>query len=159
MENRLPKRKLPPHFPGIDRHNEAVIHFVTVCTKDRRALLASELMHQILLEAWTAADSFLVGRYVLMPDHIHLFCAPVNPGPEYMEPWIRYWKSLATRRLPNVEKGQLWQRDFWDTQIRRGENYASQWDYVRFNPVRHGLVRDSTDWPYQGEVHPFDWTD
>lgn len=116
-------------------------------------------MHQILLEAWSAADSFLVGRYVLMPDHIHLFCVPVNPGPGYMESWIRYWKSLATRRLPNVEKGQLWQRDFWDTQMRRGENYATQWDYVRFNPVRHGLVKDSKDWPYQGEVHPFDWTD
>jgi putative transposase len=127
MENQLLKRKSLPHFPGLDRHNQPVIHFVTVCTKDRRPLLASETMHRILLAAWSAADSFMVGRYVLMPDHIHLFCAPLNPGPYYMEPWIRYWKSLVTRRCPTVGRGQLWQRDFWDTQMRSGENYAAQW--------------------------------
>lgn len=159
MGNRLPKRKSPPHFPGIDRHNQAVIHFVTVCTKDRRALLASRLMHKILLEAWSAADSFMVGRYVLMPDHIHLFCAPVQPGPGYLEPWIRYWKSLTTRRFPGIEKGRLWQRDFWDTQMRSGKHYASQWDYTRFNPVRQGLVDTPEAWPYQGEIHLFDWHD
>jgi putative transposase len=142
MQNPLPKRKHLPHFPGIDRHHQAVIHFVTVCTKDRRALLASELLHRILLDAWAAADSFMVGRYVLMPDHIHLFCAPVDPGPDYLESWIRYWKSLVTRRFSNVEKGKLWQRDFWDTQLRSGEHYASQWDYARFNPVRHGMVEN-----------------
>jgi putative transposase len=157
MEERFPKRKRPPHFPGIDRFNQPVIHFVTVCTKDRRPVLASDLMHGIMRQAWEAANSFMVGRYVLMPDHLHLFCSPVDPGPGYMETWVRYWKSLVTRRCPNVEMGQLWQRDFWDTQMRRGENYATQWDYVRFNPVRHGLVKDADKWPFQGEIHSFEW--
>jgi putative transposase len=158
-KNRLPERKRLPHFSAIERSNVAIIHFVTVCTKDRRAILASKLVHQSLLEAWAAADSFHVGRYILMPDHIHLFCAPLRPLPGYMEAWIRYWKSLVTRRLPHIEKGRLWQRDFWDTQMRQEESYESKWNYVRFNPVRHGLVKNPIDWPYQGEIHRLDWND
>jgi putative transposase len=154
-----PKRKSLPHFPGIERHNQAIIHFVTVCTKNRQTLLASDLAHRILLEAWSNADSFLVGRYVLMPDHIHLFCAPARPLPGYLEAWVKYWKSLVTQRLPIATKGQFWQRDFWDTQLRQSESYAAQWDYVWLNPVRHGLVKNPDDWPYQGEVHQLEWHD
>jgi putative transposase len=114
-------------------------------------------MHSILRKAWAAADSFLVGRYVLMPDHLHLFCSPVETGSGYMEPWIRYWKSLATQECPGVTKGELWQRDFWDTQMRSAENYATQWEYIRDNPVRRGLVAARSDWPFQGEIYPCGW--
>jgi REP element-mobilizing transposase RayT len=157
MENQLPKRKRLPHFPSIDRHNQPNIHLITVCTKNRRPVLACDLMHQILRTAWQAADSFRVGRYVLMPDHLHLFCTPVQIGPDYLEPWIRYWKSLTTRQHPAMEKGGLWQRDFWDTQMRNAENYATQWDYIWLNPVRSGLVSDPDEWPYKGEMHPCGW--
>jgi len=33
-----------------------------------------------------------VGRYVVMPDHIHLFAAP-GELQEPLENWIRFWKS------------------------------------------------------------------
>ncbi|HEY0255870.1 MAG TPA: hypothetical protein VGC39_00390 [Candidatus Methylacidiphilales bacterium] len=154
-----PARRGLPHFPGVDRHNRAVIHFITGCTKDRRRLLATEIVHQGLLAAWRVADSFFVGRYVIMPDHIHLFCSPARETPGYLEAWVRYWKSVATRQFPGIGRGQFWQRDFWDTQMRRGESYSSQWDYVHLNPVRHGLVTNPEEWPYQGEMHLLDWHD
>jgi putative transposase len=53
----------------------------------------------------------------------------------------------------------LWQRDFWDTQLRRSDGYDAQWEYVQHNPVRHGLVENAKDWPYQGEIHVLDWHD
>ncbi len=158
-KEKWPRRKCLPHFPAFKRSNQAVIHFVTVCTKNRQALLASEIVHQRVLEAWMIADSFAVGYYVLMPDHIHLFCTPIKPSPGYLKAWIQYWKSLMTRRLPGLAEGRLWQRDFWDTQIRRGESYANKWDYVRFNPVRQELVKSPDDWPYQGELHQLEWHD
>ena len=34
----------------------------------------------------------------------------------------------------------IWQRHFWDTQLRRGESYDQKWDYVMQNPVRAGLA-------------------
>jgi hypothetical protein len=39
------------------------------------------------------------------------------------------------------------------------DSYDSKWDYVRTNPVRHGLVDAVADWPFQGEFRVLDWRD
>jgi hypothetical protein len=49
------------------------------------------------------------------------------------------------------------QRDFWDTQLRRSENYTEKWQYVLRNPVRAKLVENVEDWPYQGELNILPW--
>lgn len=43
-------------------------------------------------------------------------------------------------------------------------DFAARGDYVRINPVKHGLVKDVRDWPYstfhdprRREVYPADW--
>ncbi len=41
---------------------------MTVCTKDRKTILAAEDIHEHLIAAWKEARSWLVGRYVIMPD-------------------------------------------------------------------------------------------
>jgi REP element-mobilizing transposase RayT len=69
----LPERKRPVHWLPVERHNRSIIVFLTVCTKDRRPLLANQQMHAALRDAWVAAGNWRVGRYVVLPDHIHLF--------------------------------------------------------------------------------------
>ena len=154
-----PRRKSLPHFPGVERHNTAVVHFVTVCTKERQPLLASKPIHELLKRAWSPIDFFQVGKYVIMPDHVHLFCTPTQPNSGYLKAWMTYWKSFTSRHWPGKKPGHIWQRDFWDTQLRHGEIYESKWDYVRLNPVRKGLVKSSEDWAYQGEMNPIEWHD
>jgi putative transposase len=110
-----------------------------------------------LLKAWDAADEWMVGRYVIMPDHIHLFCAPGELHPKPLLRWINYWKSFAARRWPAPDETPIWQRHFWDTQLRRGENYDAKWDYVEQNPLRAGLVDSVEDWPHQGELNVLRW--
>ena len=145
-------RTHPIHQPVHEHFNEPVIVFVTVCTKKKKPILASTEVHQVLRTAWAAANSWLIGRYVLMPDHLHLFCAPETLVPESLQTWIAFWKSNAARHWPQREDAPIWQRHFWDTQLRRGENYDAKWDYIVENPVRAGLVGRSEDWPYQGEI-------
>ncbi len=77
------RRKLLPHFPAIARHNETPIHFVTACTWPRHPLLASGPIHRLLREAWSNADYFLVGRYVVMPDHIRRRPPASHPQPVF----------------------------------------------------------------------------
>ncbi len=150
-------RTRPIHFaPRLTYGREPVIIFVTVCTAKRRKILASDQAHDAIVAAWGAATAWLVGRYVIMPDHMHFFCAPNECEAPVLERWTRYWKSLATRSLSMVA-GQLWQRDHWDRQLRRGESYDEKWDYVCANPVRHGLVAQAKEWPYQGEIHVLRW--
>lgn len=54
--------------------------------------------------------------------------------------------------LGHSSRTPLWQPGFFDHLLRNDESYAGKWEYVRENAVRHGLVSDSTAWPYQGEV-------
>ena len=128
------------------------IVFLTVCTKHRKAALADTKVHAELVRIWMDQPSWLVGRYVLMPDHVHLFCSPSISTTVPLPGWVRYWKSHLARS--GVCGTQVWQSGFWDTRIRSGESFEAKWSYVRDNPVRAGLCRNADEWPFQGEIYP-----
>jgi putative transposase len=91
-----------------------------------------------------------------MPDHIHLFCSP-HDGEAQFRKWIQFWRNDVTRKWPDVSQKPIWQRNFFDRQLRRGDVYHQKWEYVRNNPVRAGLVEQPDDWPFQGEMNVFRW--
>jgi hypothetical protein len=89
-----------------------------------------------------------------------LFVSPTDTSVS-LENWIKFWKSQFTRKAKKVRNFRLpahpWQTDHWDTRLRNWRSYESKWEYVRNNPVRHGLVERAEDWPYQGEMHNLRW--
>ncbi len=148
------RRRRPAHWLSESSEPSRLV-FITCCTKARRPCLHNANAHAALRDAWQSADHWCVGRYVVMPDHIHLFCAP-QPHASSLDRWMAYWRSLTTRAL-GEGKDQLWQRDYWDRQLRREESYAEKWAYVGNNPVRAGLVARPEDWPFQGELNSLEW--
>gem|GEM_PF-3455965 len=68
-------RRNPPTGVYILRDRSTIV-FLTICTLSRKLGLANSMVHNALVEAWKEADAWLVGAYVIMPDHIHLSCAP-----------------------------------------------------------------------------------
>lgn len=46
------------------------------------------------------------------------------------------------------KEATLWQRRFWEHQIRDDDDYHTHTDYCHFNPVKHDLVKSVQDWPY-----------
>ncbi len=92
-----------------------------------------------------------------MPNHVHFFCGPASDQSKSLEKWIQYWKAEVTRQWPQPRDKPIWQRSHWDTQLRREQNYNNKWEYVYQNPVRHNLVKDPKDWPYQGELNELIW--
>jgi putative transposase len=149
----MPTRKHPAHGILLDNSNFPIV-FLTVCTKHRQPWLAAKNVHDLLYETWKRADAWLVGRYVVMPDHIHLFAAP-SASPRPFDNWVRFWKSQFTK-AHQVREHQ-WQADHWDTRLRSWESYDSKSMYVSNNPVRHGLVSKSMDWPFQGQLNELRW--
>ncbi len=130
------------------------LYFVTFCTHNRRPCLACDEVHAaFVLFARRAERDFnvAVGRYVIMPEHIHLF---VRGGPEFrLGHWVGLFKqALAKAANLSRAKRQVWQEGFFDHLLRNDESYAQKWDYVRENPVRAGLVKSAAEWPYQGQI-------
>ena len=68
--------KLPPRLRWIFAHNP--LFFVTFCTYERRKLLASDPVHPAFVgfaEQAYWVHKIAVGRYVVMPNHVHLLSA------------------------------------------------------------------------------------
>lgn len=139
--------------------NRSDIVYVTVCTKDRKPILARRECVDVLKQAWDESKRWTVGRYVVMPDHLHLFCCSGVPDYPPLKKWVAYWKSLSATRWPHPEDGKVWQRDCWDRQLRSGESYSEKREYVRHNPVRAGFVGKPEDWAWQGELNVLPWHD
>ena len=158
-EELFPVRTRPVHLPSLAVGNRSSIQFVTVCVRERRPVLANEAAHALFRSIWRDESLFRVGRYVIMPDHVHLFCAPNTYPPEPLSKWVGYWKSRFASAWPRNRAGKLWQRDFWDRELRSGESYSEKWAYICNNPVRAELVPSAEMWPYVGELHPLSWHD
>jgi putative transposase len=130
------------------------LYFVTFCTHERQRFLTTDKVHSaFVVFAERAEENFnvAVGRYVLMPDHVHLF---VRGGCNFrLGAWVGALKqTLAKAGVLTRAKGQVWQEGFFDHVLRSNESYSQKWNYVRENPVRAGLVKSATDWAYQGEI-------
>ena len=138
------------------------LYFVTCCTERRRHLLTNARIYLAFIEFGERAYNVFgiaLGRYVIMPDHLHLFCAPNTLPSKSLKNWIAFWKNHVTRAWPRRDQVPIWQREFWDRQLRRGESYGEKWDYVENNPVRHGYVAHAEDWRYKGELNVLEWHD
>lgn len=130
------------------------IVFITANTRIRKPLLDNPRMRDALCSLWSDSSRWTVGRYVIMPDHVHLFASPTTEQ-QSLEVWMRYWKHALSQKL-SLPKG-FWQQGHWDTRMRSQAQYEEKWNYVLDNPVRKGLVERPEDWPYSGELHVLRW--
>ena len=145
----------PAHPAPVHRHNTPVMLHVTVCVMDRRPLLANDAAHMAIVEGWKNATHWRVGRYLIMPDHVHFFCAPgIHEAPSIRR-WAGYWKRMLGELAPELKR--IFQEDCWDTQMRSPDHYEEKRHYMSQNPVRKGLVQHGKDWPYQGDLGPIVW--
>jgi REP element-mobilizing transposase RayT len=155
------------HLQRLDRvWIEFPVYFITACTFRRRPILARDATAGVRVDELRQArerHGWAIGSYVIMPDHVHFFCAPERDA-KRLSDFMREWKSWTSRRIRTVlprpataatkasAETSLWQREFFDHVLRSQESYAEKWDYVRDNPVRAGLVTSSDHWPYFGRI-------
>lgn len=136
--------------PGVHLHSgESNLVFLTVTVEQWIPWLATETTRLLLHQTWSKTWAWLVGDYLLMLDHLHLFCAPHDVR-FTIETWIAYWKREF--RLKHERPEWKFQSRGWHHRLRAGESYAAKWLYVQENPVRKGLVWRIEDWPFKGRV-------
>ena len=144
----MPNR--PPRLDWVFQQYDPPLYFVTFNTHKRQKLLAHASVHNALIRFAQEGErrGIGLGRYVIMPDHIHLF---VRGNFDFnLSQWVRMLKRALSSTMPIA--APHWQQGFFDYLIRYSESYAQKWEYVRQNPVRAGLVHQADDWPWQGEI-------
>jgi putative transposase len=128
------------------------LFFVTFCTRDRGVITDLSGVHRALRQYSEKACErrVAVGRYVIMPDHVHLF---VQGDDQFnLSSWIGGLKRALSVAVQSDRGRPMWQPGFFDHLLRSDESYDGKWQYVRENPVRAGLAPIADDWPHQGEV-------
>ena len=136
--------------------------FFTVVTYRRNKILCHETNAALIKEAFlhvTTHHPFRIRAFVLLPDHIHcIWTLPENDN-NYSMRW-QLIKSYFSRRCQNKykvmqtasrrNKGEqgLWQRRFWEHQMRDENDLVRHIDYIHYNPVKHRLVNSPGAWPY-----------
>lgn len=141
-------------------------YFFTVVTYHRQPLLTTEESRAILHSAWLNVERrypFTTDAICLLPDHLHCIWTLPPGDHNYSLRWgeIKKIFSKAYRvqtgtgnggyRSDSQVKRQdacIWQRRFWEHTIRDLEDFNRHIDYIHYNPVKHGLVSNVSDWQW-----------
>lgn len=94
---------------------------------------------------------------MILPDYLHtIWTLPENDA-DYPKRWSLI-KATFSRALPKTERigpsriarreRGIWQRRYWEHQIRDDLDLQRHIDYIHYSPVKHGYVTQASDWPY-----------
>jgi putative transposase len=140
-------------------HTPGATFFFTVTLADRGSSALTERM-AALRAAYSdvaRARPFQTLAICVLPDHLHAVWELPHDDADFSGRWSQI-KSSFSRGSPAVmgrsaskrakrEKG-IWQRRFWEHQIRDEIDLQRHIDYIHYNPVKHGLAGRVADWPY-----------
>ena len=136
--------------------------FFTVVTHQRIPLLAGPENAQLLrLSIKHVMDKhpFKIDAFVLLPDHLHCIWTLPDGDDNFSTRWrlikntftrqcdVKYKQRPTQSRFLKKEQ-MIWQRRFWEHQIRDDYDFEKHIDYIHYNPVKHGYVDRVCDWPY-----------
>ena len=154
--------------------------FFTVVTYRRRLLFdhaeARRILREVIFEIRTR-HPFAIDAWVVLPDHMHCIWTLPPDDANFSLRWNRIKSTFSkrTKSLFHVEEwlnasqqkhreSTIWQRRFWEHQIKDDAEYRVYMDYSHYNPVKHGWVAKVADWPFstfhrhvEAGVYPQDW--
>ena len=133
-------------------------YFFTVNLKNRKENYLTCYIEQ-LRESFRIVKQqypFDIVASVILPDHLHMIWTLPENDSDYSKRWkaikSKFTKLLIKEgvALNKNEKGEydLWQRRFWEHQVRDNLDLKCHVDYIHYNPVKHGYVQQVIDWSY-----------
>lgn len=139
-------------------------YFFTVVTYQRRPIFRTEEAVHLLgavMRELRGTNPFHTIAMVVLPEHLHCVWSLPPEDADFSTPWKRIKREFtirwieqggsdlsvsAARRLRG-ERG-IWQRRFWEHQVKDESNLEHCCDYIHYNPVKHGYVARPSEWPW-----------
>jgi putative transposase len=139
-------------------------YFFTVNTFRRGQYLTHEPFRHALrcgIETARVDLPFVIVAWVLLPEHLHCIWRLPEGDADFSKRWaiikrsvskqcghlVQLDSALSESKIARKES-VVWQRRFWEHQIRDDLDLQRHVDYIHFNPVKHGHVTRVVDWPF-----------
>lgn len=129
-------------------------HFVTFSCYRRQPLLKAAggfAVFEAVLETVRNRYGFVVGGYVLMPEHVHLLVG--EPHRSSLSIALQVLKQQTSRKLKARGKAHFWQRRYYDFNVWSEEKRIEKLRYMHRNPVKRGLVEKPEEWQWSSFRH------
>jgi putative transposase len=109
-----------------------------------------------------ARRPFSVLAWVVLPEHMHWLWRLPPGDTDFPTRWRRI-RTDFSRALPATEhrtrvrirSGErgIWQRRYWEHLVRDEDDLRNCFDYIHFNPIKHGRAARAADWPHSSFPH------
>ena len=162
----------PPHRNTVRSFNiPGEAHELTFSCFRRLPLLSRDRTRSWLLDAFETTRqrrNLAVWAYVIMPEHVHVIVYPRDPVYEVRHIRTGFKTPVQRKGLASLRKHALHFLDRWKDVQPNGQVHYRFWqrgggydrnmndprtllymiEYLHQNPVRRGLVKRATEWPW-----------
>lgn len=131
-----------PHY--VRNFVPGATYFFTVALEDRSSYLLVREIHRLrkVYAEVKQRYAFETVAVCVLPDHLHALWQLPPDDADVPTRW-----SQIKNGFERGEKG-IWQRRYWQHQVRDDEDFRNHVNYIHFNPVKHGHARQVRDWPF-----------
>ena len=136
---------------GVIRHfiPDSIV-FITSLTQFRKPIFIDEESRQLFystIENAHRIHRFEILAHVLLPDHFHWLLSSADSDFSKVVKSVKGNFTVNYKSKNNLNYPiNLWQPRYWDHLIRNEKDYINHIEYIHWNPVKHGLVREPFEW-------------
>jgi REP-associated tyrosine transposase len=84
-----------------------------------------------------------------MPDHVHVLAGAASDD-SYLIKFVESFKQETSIAFARRTHRRLWQFKYYDHVLRSADSADRVAFYIWFNPVRQGLCREPSEYPFLG---------
>ena len=141
----------PPHL-----YVDDAWYFVTSSTVNKAKILSSDEHFNL----WVSIFKSLIAEFkakmtawVVLPNHYHFLFLPQR-GSE-LSVFMKRFNGRTSYELNSMDKmrGRSVWYSYWDTCIRGERDFWTRFNYIHYNPVKHGYVQKPEDWHFSSYRH------
>ena len=134
----------PPHL-----YIDDAWYFVTASTVNKAHVLASDVHFNL----WANTFKELITEFkvklaawVALPDHYHFLFHPSRGND--LGIFMKRLNGRTSYELNSLDqaRGRAVWYSYWDTCIRGEHDFWTRFNYIHYNPVKHGYVQQPEDW-------------
>ncbi len=143
-------------------------YFLTLVTHERKPILIDNIEHLRYAFGYSKKNyDYRIDAIVVLPDHIHMIITPKiakaypkiisnikrafvyrTVGRGLRTPTINDTKTDLSPSKYRRSHAGVWQERYYEHTIRNEKDLFEKMEYMKCNPVKHGLVENMEDWEY-----------